>query len=72
MKVPEIWRFDGRVLRFCTLQHDGAYADGESSRAFPFLKPEHLTPLLRLDEDKDETSHIRDFVRSLREQEFTR
>jgi Uma2 family endonuclease len=70
MRVPEIWRFDGRKLRFCVLQKDGTYRDEESSHAFPFLKPQHLLPYLQIDDARDETTRIRDFVQWLRSQEF--
>lgn len=67
MQVPEIWRFDGATLRFCVRQQDGAYRNSESSLAFPFLKPAHLTPYLRIDENEDETTRIRQFVHWLQE-----
>ena len=72
MRVPEIWRFDGSNLRFCVLQEDGAYRDEERSAAFPFLKPEHLMPYLQIDDAKDETTRIREFVQWLRGQDFAR
>ena len=65
--VPEVWQFDGKVLRFCLLQDDGAYHATETSAAFPFLKPEHLTAYLRLDDKVDETSRVRQFVTWLRD-----
>ena len=72
LRVPEIWRFDGTTLQFCVLQEDGNYRSHENSLAFPFLKPEHLTPFLQIDVDKDETTRIREFVSWLRHQEFAR
>jgi Uma2 family endonuclease len=71
MRVPEIWRFDGRELRFLLLEEDGTYHPSLTSRAFPFLKSEHLQPFLSLDEETDETSRIRKFVEWLRQQDFT-
>jgi Uma2 family endonuclease len=65
LRVPEIWRYDGKKLRFCVLSGDG-YSDATNSLAFPFLKPEHLEPFLKLDADKDETTRIREFVERLR------
>lgn len=67
--VAEIWRYDGESLRFCLLEDDGAYHETESSVAFPFLKPAHLTPFLRLDDKVDETSRVRQFVAWLRDQQ---
>ena len=70
LQVPEIWRFNGTTLRFCILQQDGTYRDGEHSLAFPFLKPEHLTPFLQMEARKDETTRMREFVSWLRDQDF--
>ena len=70
MRVPEIWRFDGRQLRFLVLQADGTYHASLTSLAFPFLKSEHLQPYLSLDEQTDETSRIRQFVEWLRKQDL--
>jgi Uma2 family endonuclease len=70
--VPEIWRHDGKRLRFCRLQVDGSYADSETSASFPFLKPEHLAPYLSLSDNVDETTRIRRFVTWLRAQGLTK
>jgi Uma2 family endonuclease len=68
MGVPEVWRYDGKTLRFCLLQPTGAYADRDTSGVFPFLRPEHLLPFLSLKDNVDETRRIRNFIRWLREQ----
>ncbi len=68
LKVPEIWRHDGTSLRFCILQSDGTYATSETSKSFPFLRPEHLVPFLSLKGDVDETTRIRQFIQWLRRQ----
>ena len=68
MRVPEIWRHDGKTLRFCFLQPNGEYADSDASGVFPFLRPAHLMPFLSLKDDVDETTRIRNFVHWLREQ----
>ena len=70
LKVPEIWRHDGRALRFCVLQEDESYADSPVSRTFPFLTPEHLSPFLSLEDNVDETTRMRNFVEWFREQGF--
>jgi Uma2 family endonuclease len=36
--VPEVWRYDGRSLRFLHLQADGSYAERERSRNFLGLR----------------------------------
>ncbi len=69
--VAEIWRFDGKVLRFCQLQTDGSYRDCPTSLAFPFLSPSDLLPYLALDDRRDETTRIRQYMRWLREQGYS-
>ena len=59
--IKELWRHNGRKLRFCVLQDDGTYQDQDASQAFPFLTPADLDPFLRLDAATDETSRIRAF-----------
>lgn len=66
MGVAELWRFNGRKLRFLLLQDDGTYQESATSRAFDFLKPEHLQPFLVWDEQADETARVRQFVNWLR------
>jgi Uma2 family endonuclease len=66
--VPEIWRFDGKTLRFCVLQPDRTYREQDTSLSFPFLKPEHLLPYLSQSDKVDETTLVRRFVQWLREQ----
>jgi Uma2 family endonuclease len=62
LRVPEIWRFNGRKLRFCVLEASGEYRDAPHSRAFPFLQPADLEPFLVMDRTKDETTRVREFV----------
>ena len=64
--IKELWRHNGRKLRFCVLQDDGTYQEQDASHAFPFLTPADLDPYLRLDEATDETSRIRAFREWLR------
>lgn len=66
--VNELWRHNGKQLRFCVRQDDGTYEDRDTSLAFPFLKPTDLEPYLRIDDDVDETTRVRRFRDWLREQ----
>ena len=66
MKVPEVWRYNGRTLRFCILDEDGGYVDADCSKSFPFLRPENLQPFLALPDNEDETSRLRKYVNWLR------
>jgi Uma2 family endonuclease len=47
LKIPEIWRFDGRTLSFHVLNSGGVYQTVPSSRLFPFVKPADLLRILR-------------------------
>lgn len=68
--VPEIWRFDGKDLRFFVLQENGEYQEVEHSHAFPFLAPDHLLPHLKMDNQSDETTRLRQFADWLGKQEW--
>jgi Uma2 family endonuclease len=68
MGVPEVWRFDGKTLRFCVLRSDGQYLDAERSVSFPFLKPQDLMPFLLPEKEGEATSRVRAFVTWLRTQ----
>ena len=65
--VPEIWRFDGRELRFWKHGTDKSYRQVENSVAFPSLRPEHLLPYLRINNEEGETTRLRRFAEWLRE-----
>ena len=39
LRVPEVWRYDGRTLTMYQLQPDGLYRSCESSLSFPGLRP---------------------------------
>lgn len=68
--IPEVWRFNGKQLRFCLLSSEGKYEDSESSLAFPFLKTADLMPYLGpIDDPMDETSRVKGFVKWLRSQQ---
>jgi Uma2 family endonuclease len=47
LRVPEIWRLDGDVLKFFVLGNDGLYADAARSRSFPMVTPADLLRFLR-------------------------
>lgn len=68
MGVPEVWRFNGKKLRFCVLQSTGEYTDAESSRTFPFLRPRDLLPFLLPEKSEDATTRTNNFVEWLQSQ----
>lgn len=64
--IPEVWRFDGELLRAYQLRESGAYEATETSAAFPFLDVSQLTPFLQGDDQIDEQTRLRSFVDWLR------
>jgi Uma2 family endonuclease len=57
--VPEVWRFDGRVLRIYLLGEDREYRESSRSVSFPFLPVPEIVPPLQRTEDMDETAMTR-------------
>lgn len=66
LRVPELWRFDGESLRVLLLTKSGKYRESESSRAFPDLPVPELVPFLLPDEQRDETTMLREFMEWVR------
>jgi Uma2 family endonuclease len=66
--VPEVWRWDGQTLRVCLLDPNGNYAEGERSRAFPFLPAVELVRFLYQAGTTSETQLLRSFRAWVREQ----
>ena len=61
LKVPEVWRFNGKTLRFYRLNENGAYELCERSLAFPLLPPADVLRFLLASETTEETTLIRSF-----------
>ena len=61
IKVPEVWRTDGKSVTFHVLQPDGKYAVAEHSRSFPFLRSDDLVPHLQKWGQIDEGTLHREF-----------
>jgi len=59
--VPEVWRFDGRLLTFELLQPDGTYISSPTSRAFPFLTPAEVSTYLAMIGGAGENAIVRQF-----------
>ena len=68
--IPEVWCFDGKVLRVHLLQSNGEYAESETSAAFPFLPIDDFAGFLQFDEETDELTRMKGFVEWLGEQGF--
>ena len=65
--VPEIWRYDGRQIRFYRLGEDGAYQEIQQSDAIPPLRPEHLQSFLEQRGQMDQTRLVKSFRQCVRE-----
>lgn len=59
--VPEVWRFDGKVLTFHVLGNDGRYVEAADSKAFPGVRPADLLAFLALRGQADENDILRQF-----------
>jgi len=59
--VPEVWLYDGSLLKVHQLQSDGKYVQQARSPAFPFLPLEEIERFLARRNDTDETTWIRSF-----------
>lgn len=70
LRVPELWRFDGKSLRAFRLTDSGEYVPTEMSLAFPFLRVSDLEAFLIAGEGESETRTIRRFVDWVRAQGY--
>jgi Uma2 family endonuclease len=62
--VPEIWRYDGAVVRFYTLAGD-AYREAPESACFPGLEPAALAEALEQSKTEGQTAALAAFRRRL-------
>ena len=68
LRIPEVWRYDGRTLAVLRLEPDGVYAAAERSLSFPQLSISSLLRFLELRQSIGERRWTREFrawVRSL-------
>jgi Uma2 family endonuclease len=68
LKVGEVWRFDGEVLRVSILGPNGKYRQKEQSLVFPFLPIAKIVYFLKRSADVDETTLLTEFVQWIREE----
>jgi Uma2 family endonuclease len=61
LRVPEVWRYDGRALVFHVLGSDGRYTIAAQSRAMPQVSSADLISLLALRGTMDENALFRHF-----------
>lgn len=67
LKVPEIWRFDGSVLRILSLQADGSYARHALSKVLPWITLEELQRFAVTEANTNQTEWLKTFRRWVRE-----
>jgi Uma2 family endonuclease len=63
---PEIWRFNGKLLRAYHRTSEGGYIESEYSFHFPFLKVQEMVGFLQKRTEMEENSlvrHFRDWVK---------
>lgn len=66
LKVPEVWRYNGKRLSFVVLNAHGKYEASATSLAFAMLTPDDVLPFLqkRVDTEKNElVAQFRTWVR---------
>src|SRR5205823_3484557 len=66
--VPEVWRFDGQVLRVYRLGPNRSYAEVQESEHFPFLPIVKVQEFLLQRGQMDETKLVKTFRQWVREQ----
>jgi Uma2 family endonuclease len=71
LRVPEVWRWDGAVLRVYLLASRGKYRQSQRSKAFPFLPLLEFTQFLTRT-DLSETQLLRSFRSWVRKQKRQR
>jgi Uma2 family endonuclease len=68
LKIPEIWRFDGDLLRVARLTRDGTYQLGDQSFVFPWLPLDDVAQLILEGETGDQSRWGRRVRRWVREE----
>ena len=59
--VPEVWRYDGEVLRVYHRREGGTYEEAPDSLAFPFLPVQELVRFVEQGQQSDDTAVARAF-----------
>ncbi|HEX7446717.1 MAG TPA: Uma2 family endonuclease [Pirellulales bacterium] len=63
LRIPEVWRYDGRQVTFNKLATRRKYQSIQHSVAFPFLTPADILRAVDQLDQKDENTLVREFVR---------
>jgi Uma2 family endonuclease len=67
LRIPEVWRFDGRSIRVHRLQADGTYVIGETSQVFPEVPLAEVVRFLNRAATLDYLTAVQEFRAWLRE-----
>jgi Uma2 family endonuclease len=62
LRVPELWRFNGRTLRVLLRQEDGSYRESSSSAAFPGVPMSDVAQFAIRDGIRDENAFLDEFT----------
>ena len=68
LRVPEVWKFDGKRMMFLILGRQGEYGEASASAIFPFLQPQHLLRFLGMAAHQDENAVVKSFRGWVRKQ----
>lgn len=66
LRVPEVWRYDGKSLRIHRLEPDGTYSEARASRVLPRLPVEELERRLARHKEKSAVALAGEFRAWLR------
>ena len=61
LRVPEVWRFDGKRIQVLQLGADGEYVPVERSRYFPQVDLKEIVAFIQRRDEMDETTLMRSF-----------
>ena len=67
LRVPELWRFDGRFLKVLIRQQDGSYRESPQSAAFPGVPLHDVARFVTMEGIRDENEWARLFRNWVRE-----
>ncbi len=67
LRVPEVWRFDGKSLRVLLRQNDGSYQESQTSAVFPEVPMNEVARFAANDQIGDENAYVDTFLAWLRQ-----
>jgi Uma2 family endonuclease len=58
LRVPELWRFNGKTLRVLLIQEDGSYYDSPASAVFPDVPMDEIARFATKEGIRDENAYL--------------